>query len=154
MIVKPLDQGKLHEVAALHQRAFPAGEGWTENAITQMLAAPKADARGVFIADRLVGFMIVQFVAGEAEILTLATDPGDQRRGLGRFLFHKFSEDLSPLGLQTWLLDVAADNLNAIAFYAALGFKIDGRRRDYYKRLEGGRVDAILMSKAMGGQAP
>ena len=45
------------------------------------------------------------------------------------------------------MLDVAADNLGAIAFYESLGFFAEGRRIGYYKRLEGNRIDAILMTK-------
>ena len=102
----------------------------------------------------LVSFLVAQVVAGEAEILTLATDPEARRQGFAQRLLAQMEKRLHPSGLSKWLLDVAADNQGARAFYEALGFQTDGRRKDYYKRLEGSRVDAILMSKPVGGQTP
>ena len=96
--------------------------------------------------------MLVQLAADQAELLTLATAPTDRRKGLAGCLMDKVEADLITRVMTVWLLDVAADNAPAIKFYQRAGFSADGRRPGYYKRLEGNRVDAILMSKHMARQ--
>ncbi|MEO1660688.1 MAG: ribosomal protein S18-alanine N-acetyltransferase [Pseudomonadota bacterium] len=142
------------EFAALHARAFAAEEAWPEAAFADLLDLPTTEFAQIKDGDQVVSFILVQFAAGEADILTLATAPELRRQGYAQRLLTEIETRLRPRGLQKWLLDVAADNIGARGFYEALGFQCDGRRKDYYKRLEGGRVDAMLMSKLVGGQAP
>lgn len=136
----------------LHGAAFPTPDAWTIAAFTELIAQPSTHAEGIAVDNRLQTLLVVQFVAGEAEILTLATAPEAQRRGLADKTLQRLEQRLRPAGLTKWLLDVAADNAAARAFYEKLGFQVDGQRANYYKRLEGTRVHAILMSKPVGGQ--
>lgn len=140
------------DLAALHALAFSTEQAWSVADFQDLLGQPATLARGIRDRDALVSFILIQFVAGEAEILTLATARQSQRRGFARLLLQTLEQDLQASGLQKWLLDVAADNAPALAFYESLGFQTDSVRRNYYKRLEGGPIDAILMSKAVGGQ--
>ncbi len=139
-------------MAELHGAAFPASEAWSVSAFSDMMRQSSTQAEGIFANAELQTLLLVQFVAGEAEILTLATAPDARRRGLAQQALDGMEKKLAPLGLTKWLLDVAADNTGARAFYDKLGFQVDGRRAKYYKRLEGTPVDAILMSKPVGGQ--
>ena len=139
-------------MAVLHQRAFPRGEAWAANAFKDLLNQPSVRGQALEQGSDLFAFILVQYVAGQAEILTLATDPSYRRRGAARYLLTGMEQQLGLERLEKWLLDVAADNAGAIAFYEKLGFQRDGRRSGYYKRLEGPAMDAILMSKPVGGQ--
>lgn len=136
----------------LHRAAFPASEAWSVSAFSDMMRQSTTHAEGIFAHAELQTMLLVQYVAGEAEILTLATAPGARRRGLAQQTLDGMQQRLAPLGLAKWLLDVAEDNRAARAFYKKLGFQVDARRANYYKRLEGTSVDAILMSKPVGGQ--
>lgn len=147
-----LSDGEADAMAVLHAAAFPVGEAWSVTALQDLLNQPATLARGLQAEAGLVAFVLVQFVEGDAEILTLATAPQAQRRGFARALIEQFERELQSSGLKKWMLDVRADNSGALAFYKRLGFQTDGTRRNYYRRLEGGRIDAILMSKAVGGQ--
>lgn len=140
--------------AALHARAFPIEGAWTAADFADLLSLSTTEVEEISSAGALVSILVAQVVAGEAEILTLATDPEERRQGFAQRLLSQMEQRLRPSGLSKWLLDVAADNSGARAFYEALGFQIDGQRKDYYERLEGSRVDAILMSKPVGGQTP
>lgn len=139
-------------MAAVHAAAFPVGEAWSASAFQDVLSQPAALARGVQDEEELAAFVLVQSVDGDAEILTLATAPQAQRRGFARALIERFEQELQSSGLKKWMLDVRSDNFGALAFYKRLGFQTDGTRRNYYRRLEGGRIDAILMSKVVAGQ--
>ena len=147
-----LSRGDVGAMADLHAAAFPAPDAWSLNALSELMSLPTTRALGMSEEGQLQGMLIVQFVTGEAEILTMATAPIARRRGLAGQLLSELEQRLHPPGLTKWLLDVAADNVGAIAFYEKCGFQVDGRRSNYYKRLEGKRVDAILMSKPVGGQ--
>jgi len=148
--ISELDSSRATDMARLHTLAFGTAEAWSDDAIAHLLSQPAVKAIGKETDGALQAFIIVQMIAPDAEILTLATDPRQQRRGYAGELVSETICRLRPLGVSNWLLDVAADNHRAIAFYEKHGFGIDGRRPNYYKRLEAARVDAILMSKLVG----
>ena len=147
-----LSQERSAELAQLHAQSFPSGEAWDAAAFKRLLSQASTHAIGIEQGSQLAAFILVQFIRPEAEILTLATAPRFQRLGLAQRIVHATEHELRTDGLEKWLLDVAADNHRAIAFYQKIGFQDDGRRPGYYKRLEGSRVDAILMSKHVSRQ--
>ena len=139
-------------LASLHGEAFPDGESWTELAMADLLKLGSTSGFGAMRKGELVSFLLAQCAADQAEILTIATAPDHRQRGHAHGLINQVEPILRARGAEHWLLEVAADNHGARAFYEKLGFAEDGRRPQYYKRLEGDRVDAILMSRPMGGQ--
>src|SRR3546814_20806161 len=86
----------------------------------------------------------------EAEIVTLAVHPRQQRLGVARALLQQGLAAAGGRGAAACFLEVAEDNRPARALYAALGFAEIGRRRDSYDgKQENGaghvnRRDAIL----------
>jgi ribosomal-protein-alanine N-acetyltransferase len=101
--------------------------------------------------EEIASFVLFQRVLEDAEMLTLATMTGAQRKGYARTLLKTAFGHLTQRGIRRCLLDVAADNAAAIALYKALGFREDGRRKAYYKRTAQNKVDAILMSSDLTG---
>ena len=89
---------------------------------------------------RVVGFLLAQRVAEELEILWMAVAPAEQREGLGRALLEAASAEPPPSFL---FLEVREGNRSARAFYSALGFRVVGVRKRYYRAGE----DAIRMSR-------
>lgn len=144
MTVSRLGIEHIDAMADLHAAAFPKPEAWEAQAFHDLLSVPTTQAFGVWEDPALVALLLVQFIDPELEVLTIATAPAMRRQGLARRLIEQVERELQP---QKSMLDVAADNLSAIAFYETQGFFADGRRTGYYKRLEGERVDAILMTK-------
>ena len=149
----PLKPDDAQRMANLHALAFPKGQAWSADAFSGLLKQPSVQAEGLIEGSDLFAFILVQVAVAEAEILTIATAPTHRQRGMARYLLNGIQQRLMLAGLEKWLLDVAADNPGAIQFYEKLGFQVDGHRPNYYKRLEGSRVDAILMSKSVAGQA-
>lgn len=74
-----------------------------------------------------------------------------RRLGIGRRLLAAAMEAESAAGFETLLLEVAADNTPALAFYAANGFDRRGLRRGYYETPGpvGGRMDAVVMARKL-----
>lgn len=129
-------------MAVLYARAFPESRPWTAAEIAALLAAP-----GFAVASE-AGFALGRSVAGEAELVTVAVDPSARRAGRGRALLTAFEARARSLGADTAFLEVADDNVAALALYRASGWTETGRRRGYYHR-KTGPVDAVTMSKTL-----
>ncbi len=123
-------------LATIHAGAFPPGERWDAAAFTGLLATP-----GTFgLMDGRGGFVLVRQAGDEAELLTIAVLPQARRHGIARSLLAAvLSRVPGPV-----FLEVAADNMAALAVYADAGFKPCGRRRDYY----GTGRDAVVLRAA------
>lgn len=130
-------------MAAIHAAAFRAQRPWSAAEFTDLLAAPttiSATASGAC-------FALAQAVAGEAELLTIATHPEHQRQGLARACLTNLLTQCAASGCTKMFLDVDEENQSAIALYTDLGFVTTATRRDYYAHPDGTRSDAILMQK-------
>ena len=72
-----------------------------------------------------------------------------RRLGLGRKLVARFVYQARLRGAQRAFLEVSAENAAARALYDSAGFAVAGRRKGYYVTPEGGRIDALVMTRAL-----
>lgn len=133
------------QLAALHARCFTTPRPWSESDFAGFLQDPLA----FLLTEGDAAFLLGRAVAGEAELLTLATAPESRRLGLGRKLVARFLYQARLRAAETAFLEVAADNAPARALYLASGFTESGRRKNYYENPQGGRTDALLMQRAI-----
>ncbi len=124
-------------------------EGWSTQSIVEMLEIPGTLALLAQFDDTPVGFLIARAIAGEAEILTLATSSAFRRRGIANHLLDSSVRYLNAMQVSVLHLEVAADNTPAFGLYGKKGFVIGGRRNAYYRRPNGMTSDAILMRKSL-----
>ena len=103
--VIPLVIDDSSKMADLHVAAFATGEAWASSAFTDLLKLPTTYARGMMDQTELLSFAVVQFVAGDAEILTLATAPSVRQQGFARSILQSIEQELEPKGLEKWLLE-------------------------------------------------
>jgi ribosomal-protein-alanine N-acetyltransferase len=95
----------------------------------------------------LAAYYLGQDVLDEVHIMQLAVAPQFQRQGLGSGMMRYEIERKRACGMKKMLLEVRASNRAAQQLYIALGFKVVGRRNDYYAPLENHPPeDALLMS--------
>lgn len=133
-------------LAGLHARVFTTPRPWSEPEFAALLSDPT-----VFLIAEPAGFLLGRAVAGEAEILTLAVAPEARRQGSGARLVAAFLTQAAARGAETAFLEVACDNLAAVALYQAAGFARAGQRRGYFTTPEGTRLDALVMTRAVLG---
>jgi ribosomal-protein-alanine N-acetyltransferase len=77
----------------------------------------------------VLGFLVVrQIAADEREILNLAVDPAERRRGVAR----KLLENELQRAKTRWFLEVRESNSSAVNLYESAGFHRAGRRESYY----------------------
>jgi len=149
VVLRPDDAARM---AYLHSLAFPAHEQWNAESFSSTLGLNTTLALGIESDIGLKAMIVLQRVGTEAEILTLATAPTHQRHGLAARLLRHGLDLLGQYGTARLMLDVAADNLGAIAFYDRHGFTQDGCRPNYYRSGRDTPVDALLMSRAVARQ--
>lgn len=138
-------------MAQIHAAAFADhGQIWTKADIAALLARPHTRA----ISLGRHGFALLQVLAPEAEILTIAVDPATQGRGHGTALVQLVIDAARTAGAETLFLEVAADNAAARALYARAGFVPTGQRRGYYARAGSAAVDALTLTLVLGAQIP
>jgi len=131
-------------LAQCHARAFDGeGRAWHADEFAELLASPQVIAAGDGRA-----FAMARVVADEAEILTVATDPAERRKGLARAALCEVMSEARGRGALQVFLEVASDNSAARALYAAEGFSVAGRRRGYYRRADA-TVDAVVMVRLL-----
>lgn len=142
-----LKVGRAHGrvLSELHHDGFDAP--WTAQAFADALSVPGTLA---FLSEdahhQPLGFVLVRSGGTEAEVLTLATRPHARRQGVAKALMLEAQETLKSASIDKLFLEVATDNQKARALYLDLGFKEVGRRKDYYKREKGQRMDALVMA--------
>lgn len=99
---------------------------------------------------RLSGYAVVAYMAGEAHLLNLCVAPAKQGNGGGRRLLRHLVLEAARDGMSQVLLEVRASNRAAIDLYAAEGFDVIGRRKGYYPAGRE-REDALVMALPLGG---
>lgn len=144
--LRPGLAGDLDEVMRIMSAAFHPcfGEAWTRSQCAGILPLQGVTMTIAESGRVPVGFSLVRAVADEAELLLLAVDPAEQRRGIGQALLDEFIAGALARGTHRLHLEVRDGN-PAIELYRASGFTAAGRRRNYYHGPEGEAYDAVTL---------
>ena len=133
------------DLAALHRRSFDSP--WPVTVIADLLVGIGMIALIWEEADVAPGFILTRVVADEAEILTLAVDGARRGAGLGAILLERAVDMAGEQGADAVFLEVAVDNVAALALYARAGFTKVGKRRAYYTNAAGQSIDALVLRR-------
>jgi ribosomal-protein-alanine N-acetyltransferase len=132
------------EFERLHRACFAAS--WETRSFETFLADDRVT--GLLLSpDKIeppVAFLLLRSAAGEAEILTLGTEPEARRFGHARALVRAGADLVHAAGARELFLEVSNENLSAIGLYGGLGFTAVGRRPAYY-RADDGAEDALVL---------
>lgn len=150
-VLRALSELDLDTAAVLHRAAFaPMGERtWTRQDVAGLLASPAVRGLLLQLDGKDIGFVLSRIAVDEAELLTIAIDPGHRRRGAGRALLEAAIERAHTDGARSLFLEVGADNPAARSLYEQSGFVSIGRRKAYYQRGAGAMADAVVMRLTM-----
>lgn len=96
----------------------------------------------------LSGFLIIRPAQDQAELLTITIAPNKRGLGLAKTLLRAGEIKSAEQGIEIIFLEVAEDNMAALALYKSLGYRPIGRRPAYYKR-KAGRVAALTFRKTL-----
>ena len=102
-------------------------------------------------------------LVGQAAKRQAVTNPKNTIFSAKRLIGRKFAEltdadkrmpykiDAAANGVVRMFLEVALDNIPARQLYARAGYSLVGRRKGYYRRPDGSRMDALILFKSLGG---
>lgn len=140
-------------IMAIMKAAFdPAyGEAWNQRQVEDalilgnchyLLIGPEGNASP---QGTVSGFSLSRAGFGEEELLLFAIDPLFRRQGLGRRLLEYFANAARSRGAERLLLEMRRGN-PAENLYRTFGFVPIGERPNYYRKPDGGRIDAITFA--------
>jgi ribosomal-protein-alanine acetyltransferase len=129
----------------------PEAAQWSENGFEQAASSGQlmlVGELGAGAGARVCGFLVARVTAGEAELLNMAVDATDRRKGLGSKLLAGAAKEAAALRASRMYLEVRESNEAAISFYERHGFRKNGQRAGYY---ENPTENAVLMAKELTG---
>jgi len=146
-VIRSLRADRSEECAAVHAAAF--AHPWSVGEFAALLTSASAIGSAALdpLTNRLRGFALSRLAADEAEILTIAVDPGWRHRGVGRDLMREHVQRAALTGAKAMFLEVDADNVAAIKLYNRFGFVKVGERSGYYRRPDGKPATALVMRR-------
>jgi len=124
---------KISEDGGLTNISSQAFEKELQNKISHYIVAVKDEIP--------VGFIGIWNIAGEGEIIDVATSLDFRRQGIASQLIEKMIKWCNDNAVSVLHLEVREGNIPAISLYEKMGFKIVGMREKYYSDGE----NAILM---------
>ena len=119
---------------------------WSKSQWEKELTDPKRICLGVkeLQTKKLLGLCSAWLVIDELHITFIAVHPIHKRKGIGRFLLSDLIKRSKSIQTNHIYLEVKDNNEPAKAFYKSMGFKIVGKRSNFYK--DGS--DALILNKA------
>ncbi|MFM9847075.1 MAG: GNAT family N-acetyltransferase, partial [Hyphomicrobiaceae bacterium] len=108
------------DISALHSSLFE--KAWDADSVRRLLEHPASVAL-VATSERpwrVVGFILAQLMADEAEILSIGVGMTSQRSGVGALLAQGLIDTAQRKDVKRIFLDVAASNTAAIGLYVKL----------------------------------
>lgn len=143
--VRELEWTDLEGLAALEAQLFGPDAWSVETWWTELAERPRRDYVVAVAGDGAVlGYAGLDLAGDVADVMTIATAPSAQGRGIGRLLLDELIARAAHHGAVAVLLEVRADNQRARDLYERNGFEVLSVRRRYYQP---GDIDAIVMRR-------
>jgi ribosomal-protein-alanine N-acetyltransferase len=125
------------QISSLEQQSVSAAH-WTAQQY-EALFSPDAPVRAIFVAAddsndaSLDGFLIARCLRDEWEIENVVVAGALRRQGIGRSLIQELTAPAGSAGVRSIILEVRESNQAAVRLYESIGFREEGRRKDYYR---------------------
>ena len=137
LIIQNATVQQVPEILALDRLCF--GGIWSEEGYKREIDSPNSTILLLFLQednseDKLLGIGCLWSIVEEAHITLLGIHPDYHRQGLGQLLLSALLQDAIDRKLERATLEVRTTNYAAIALYKKFGFKVAGRRKNYYPK--------------------
>lgn len=145
--LRELEWTDLETLAALEHSLF-ADDAWSvETWWAELAGRPRRDYVVAVGPDgSIAGYAGLDLTGDVADIMTIATAPAHQGKGIGRLLLGELVLRARRHGAEALLLEVRSDNTAARSLYDHNGFDVISARRRYYQP---GDVDALVMRRLL-----
>lgn len=139
--ILPMSSQHTEAIAQIEKQCFSAP--WSQKAIEEELENSNAHFLSVVSNGRVLGYIGVHEVCGEAYIDNIAVDPQFRRLGIGEKLIKTAQQNAFERGCEFISLEVRKSNEAAIALYEKLGYQKAGERKNFYTAPT---EDAVIMT--------
>lgn len=139
--IMPMRAKHVAAIAELEKLCFSAP--WTEEGIAEELENGNAHFLCAVSGEKILGYIGVHEVCGEAYIDNVAVHPDYRRLGLGEKLLQAAQENAFGRGCEFISLEVRKSNVGAISLYKKLGYQTVGERKNFYTDPA---EDAVIMT--------
>lgn len=139
--VKKATKENIKDIFLIEQTCFSTP--WTEQSIADSVSNNSNYFNVAYVGDKPAGYMSMQLVQGEGDIMRVAVLPEFRRLGVGRALLDECFSVNNPDAV---FLDVRENNTPAIRLYESFGFVNIGIRKNYYSNPT---ENAVMMKKTV-----
>ena len=122
---------KEHVVEAARLEIVCFSSPWSENALAEELKNENSHFLAA-VTDRVLGYIGVQEICGEAYITNVAVFDEYRKEGIGRALLNEACNGAKERGCEFITLEVRESNSAAISLYESEGFEKAGVRKNFY----------------------
>ncbi len=136
-----LDRKYIKKIAELEKICF--SEPWSENVILENCET----GTKFFVAElsgKFTGYIGIKPVLDEGYITNIAVLPEFRKKGIATALLNSVFSLADEHELSFVSLEVRVSNTEAVSLYEKLGFKVEGRRKNFYRSPN---EDAYIMTK-------
>lgn len=137
------------DIARLEEICFP--DPWSESNIRMSAENPAFVCLAATSVDSLAGYGMMYATPGESEIINIAVAPEHRRNGAGELIMKRLLSEAAARNAEIVYLEVRETNTAARRLYEKLGFKVIGKRKNYYRKPT---EDALLMARSLTGLDP
>jgi ribosomal-protein-alanine N-acetyltransferase len=142
MKIEPMQSAHIASVAELERVSFSVP--WSENGLRDELDNENAHFLVALSGDKLLGYMGVHEICGEAYITNVAVFPEYRRLGIGEALIDAATHGAESRGCEFITLEVRVSNTPAIELYKKEGYNVVGQRKKFYSNPT---EDAFIMTR-------
>lgn len=140
-VIRAMTLDDIPAIVAIEEVSFPIP--WTTESFTSELKENHlARYYCLELNGKVIGYMGLWIVIGEAHITNIAIWPGCRGQGWGEFLMRDVMQKMRSLRVLELTLEVRVTNVTAQRLYTKLGFKPAGLRKRYYSD---NQEDAVIM---------
>lgn len=141
MQIVPMNEEHISQIAEIEKQCFSAP--WSENALSEELDNPNARFLAGVCNDKVIGYIGVHEICGEAYIANVAVREDYRRLTAGERLIEKAQKDAFERKCTFISLEVRKSNKPAVEMYLKQGYNIEGERKNFYTNpIE----DALIMT--------
>lgn len=130
MIIIEMSEEHISQIAQLEKECFSVP--WSEKSLSEELENPGSHFICAVEDGKLLGYIGVQEICGEAYITNIAVFSGFRGRGVGRALLCNACDGAKKRNCEFITLEVRKSNEAAISLYVSEGFEQAGIRKNFY----------------------
>ena len=133
--------------------ALAAGELTPDWSVDDYAAIARGDFPDRFClvhsVERLDGLLLASVIPPDAEILNVYVHPAQRRKGIATTLLRAALKRMQGKGARRVWLEVRESNAAALHIYEAAGFRVTGRRPEYYAVPGKKNEDALVLETTL-----